>query len=75
MEIPKKIRIAAKWYVERFGERIRYLATEENQAIYYFAFPDNHKIGFPVVFLFDGSKVEKIQGIEACEMISKYISQ
>ena len=75
MEIPKKIRTAAKWYIEHFGERLKYLATEGNQAIYYFAFPEDCETGFPVVFLFDGSKVEEKGGMEACNLISKYIAQ
>lgn len=75
MEIPKKIRTAAKWYIEHFGERLKYLATEGNQAIYYFAFPEDCETGFPVVFLFDGGKVEEKGGMEACNLISKYISQ
>lgn len=75
MEIPKKIRTAAKWYIEHFGERLKYLATEGNQAIYYFAFPKDCEVGFPVVFLFDGNEVKKKEGIEACNLISKHTTQ
>lgn len=75
MEIPPKVRKAAKWYIEHFGERIKYMATENGKAIYYFAFPEDSDIGFPIVYLFDGNIVETIDNMDACKIISRHIAQ
>lgn len=73
MEYPSKVRKAAQWYLDRFGERLRYIGTKDNYAYYKFSFPNDMESGFPVVFKFDGFEVESINGFDALHIINSFL--
>ena len=72
MEYPSKVRQAAQWYLDRFGERLRYLGTKGDYAYYEFTFPSDMETRFPIVYKFDGDTVETINGYDALHTINSF---
>ena len=65
MEIPASVKKAAYSYVKDYGDHVRYLGEYEGTPAYFFVFPKDLDVGFPVVWLDQGSWAKQVDGREA----------
>ena len=70
--IPAKVKEAAQWYTERFGDRLSYLGKKDGKEYYRFSLPDNRMLGFPVVFQLNNGEVLEIGGVYAMDIIKLF---
>ena len=69
-EIPQKVKEAASFLIEMYGDNIEYLGRYQGLAVYQYLFPEDTETGFPFVFLYNGaSEVQKITGEETFKII------
>lgn len=73
MKTPAKIREAAQWLIDQYGDAICYLGKYKGADTYYFRFPDDIATGFPYVYLMKADKVTEITGFEAVEIIGSFV--
>lgn len=73
MEIPAKVREAARDLIERYGDRLVYLGEYHGAQAYYYRFPDDLDTGFPFVYLLKGESVSNINGFDALDIIRLFV--
>lgn len=73
MEIPAEVLKAAKALVAIYGPTISFLGERSGQQAYVFNLPDDEKVGFPSVFLYEkGKPVLELTGFEALDIIDSF---
>jgi len=72
MKIPAKISQAAHELIAMYGDKLAHLGEFEGSAVYQFEFPDDVKVGFPVLFLLKDDKVTEINGPETFDILDSF---
>lgn len=73
MEIPSKVRQAAQYLVEMYGNHVEHLGTYRGAEVFYYRFPDDVTAGFPPVYLIKDDKIKEVGGFEALEIIGSFV--
>lgn len=73
MEIPSKVKRAAQYLVEMYGDHVEHLGQYQGAEAFYYHFPDDITAGFPPVYLMKGDKLREVSGFEALEIIDSFV--
>ncbi len=73
MEIPSKVKRAAQYLVEMYGDHVEHLGQYQGAEAFYYHFPDDITAGFPPVYLMKGDKLREVDGFEALEIIGSFV--
>lgn len=73
MEIPAKVRQAAQYLVDMYGDHIEHLGQYQGAEAFYYRFPDDVTAGFPPVYLVKGGKLREVGEFEALEIIGSFV--
>lgn len=73
MEIPAKVRQAAQYLVEMYGDHIEHLGQYQGAEAFYYRFPENVDTGFPTVYLLKDGELTEISDFFALEIIGSFI--
>lgn len=73
MEIPAKVRQAAQYLVEMYGDHIEHLGQYQGAEAFYYRFPENVDAGFPTVYLLKDGELTEISDFFALEIIGSFI--
>lgn len=70
--IPQVVKDKAKNLVEQYGDNIRFVGINGDNAVYSFMFPENERTGFPYIYVYNkkDNSVEEITGIRALEILA-----
>ena len=72
MEVPAKVKRAARALIRQFGDNFRLLGEYDGRDAYVFVFPPDLETGFPVVYLYDGENVEEVTGFAALGIVTSF---
>lgn len=75
MEIPQKVKEAAKELIITYGDNIAYIGEYNGKATYEFSFRGDTPTGFPVIYLYDGKDVEEVIGVKTLKIIQKLFKE
>lgn len=73
MEIPAKVRQAAQYLVEMYGDHIEHLGQYQGAEAFYYRFPDDITAGFPPVYLLKDDVLREVGEFEALEIIGSFV--
>lgn len=73
MEIPAKVRQAAQYLVEMYGDHIEHLGQYHGAEAFYYHFPDDVTAGFPPVYLIKDDEIREVNEFEALEIIGSFV--
>ena len=73
MEIPAKVKQAAQYLIEMYGDHVEHLGQYQGAEAFYYHFPDDVTAGFPPVYLMKGDKLREVSGFEALEIIGSFV--
>ena len=69
-EIPQKVKAAASYLIEMYGDNIKFVGTYQESDVYEFLFPVETETGYPIVFLYnDAGEVQKITGFKTFKIL------
>lgn len=72
MKIPEKVRQAAQYLVEMYGDHIEHLGQYQGAEAFYYRFPDDADAGFPTVYLLKDDELTEISDFFALEIIDSF---
>lgn len=72
MEIPVKVKQAAHYLVEMYGDHIEHLGNYRGAEAFYYRFSDNVDAGFPFVYLLKDDKITEITGFDALHLLRHF---
>ena len=73
MEIPAKVRKAAQYLVEMYGDHIEHLGQYQGAEAFYYRFPYDVTAGFTPVYLVKVDKLREVGEFEALEIIGSFV--
>ena len=73
MEIPAKVRQAAQYLVEMYGDLIEHLGQYQGAEAFYYHYPDNVDTGFPSVYLLKDDGLTEVSDFFALEIIGSFV--
>lgn len=73
MEIPAKVRQAAQYLVEMYGDHIEHLGQYQGAEAFYYRFPDDITAGICPVYLCKDDEVESLSGEVAYCILCSFI--
>ena len=73
MQIPAKVRQAAQYLVEMYGDHIEHLGQYQGAEAFCYRFPDDITAGFPPVYLLKGDVLREVGEFEALEIIGSVV--
>lgn len=71
--IPQAVIKEAQPFIDRYGNRLKYLGDVEGQKAWLFAFPADATIGHPVVYLFKNGEALEVSDSLAFDFIGMYV--
>lgn len=75
MNIPEKIKVAAKSLIDMYGLSFDYLGKKDGADFYMFKFPDDDCTGFPFVYQYQSGAVLTITGFQALDIIDLFVKE
>ncbi len=73
MKIPAKVKEAAQYLIDMYGDRVEHLGQYQGAEAFYYHFPDDVDAGFPHVYLLKGDELTEITGFYALEIIGSFV--
>lgn len=73
MTTPAKIQEAARCLVEMFGDHVEHLGKYQGAEAYYYHFPDDIEVGFPIVYLLKNEEVTEVSGFDALQLLGRFL--
>lgn len=73
MNIPAKVKEAAKGLIAMYGSRFKHLGKSDGADFYMFNFPDDEESGFPFVYQYKDGEVLTIEGFAALDTIRLFV--
>lgn len=73
MEIPAKVKEAAQYLIDIYGDNVEHLGQYQGAEAFYYRFPDDVDAGFPVVYLFKDDELTEVSDFFALEIIGSFI--
>lgn len=73
MNIPAKVKEAAKGLIAMYGSRFKHLGKSDGADFYMFKFPDDEETGFPFVYQYKDGEVLTIEGFAALDTIRLFV--
>lgn len=73
MDIPAKVRKAAQYLVEMYGDHIEHLGQYQGAEAFYYHFPDDVTAGAPPVYLVKGDEMREAHDFEALDILDSFV--
>lgn len=73
MEIPKKVKQAAQYLVEMYGDHVEYLGQYQGAEAFYYHFPEDITAGPCPVYLVKDRVVREVTDFEALEILDSFV--
>lgn len=73
METPSKVKAAAQYLIDMYGDHVEHLGQYQGAEAFYYHFPDDITAGFPPVYLLKGDKLREAGEFEALEIIGSFV--
>ncbi len=73
MNVPEKVKEAAKGLIAMYGSRFKHLGKSDDSDFYMFKFPDDEDTGFPCVYQYENGNVLTITGFAALDIIRLFV--
>ena len=73
MEIPAKVKQAAQYLVEMYGDHVEHLGQYQGAEAFYYHFPDDVTAGPCPVYLVTDGKAREVPGFEALEILDSFV--
>lgn len=73
METPAKVKAAARYLVEMYGDHIEHLGQYQGAEAFYYHYPDDVDAGFPSVYLWKDNTVTEISGFDALHLLGRFL--
>ncbi|MBD5345467.1 MAG: hypothetical protein HDR90_10925 [Bacteroides sp.] len=73
MEIPTKVKEAAQYLIDIYGDHVEHLGQYQGAEAFYYRFPEDVDAGFPVVYLLKGNELTEVSDFFALEIIGSFI--
>lgn len=73
MKIPSKVKQAAQYLIEMYGDHVEHLGQYQGAEAFYYHFPDDVDAGFPTVYLLKGDELTEVSDFFALEIIGSFI--
>ena len=73
METPAKVKAAARYLVEMYGDHIEHLGQYQGAEAFYYHYLEDIDAGFPTVYLWKDNEVTEISDFFALEIIGLFI--
>lgn len=73
MKTPAKVKAAARYLVEMYGDHIEHLGQYQGAEAFYYHYPEDVDAGFPSVYLWKDEEVTEISDFFALEIIGSFI--
>lgn len=67
--IPQPVVAEARFFIERFGNKLLYAGRAKGRDFFSFAFPDDMEVGAPLIIEYNGGKARQIEGKELFEIM------
>ena len=69
-EIPQKVKEAASFLIEMYGDNIKFIGTYQDSDVYEFLFPGETETGYPIIFLYNSAgEVQKMTGFKTFKIL------
>lgn len=69
VKIPDIISQAAHELIAKYGNKLALLGEFDGSSVYQFKFPNDEKVGFPVLFFLKDDNVTEVTGFEALDFL------
>ena len=73
MEIPKKVKQAAQYLVEMYGDHVEHLGQYQGAEAFYYHFPEDITAGPCPVYLVKDGAVREVTDFEALEILDSFV--
>lgn len=73
METPAKVKAAARYLVEMYGDHIEHLGQYQGAEAFYYHYPEDVDAGFPSVYLWKDNTVTEISGFDALRLLGGFL--
>ena len=73
MEIPAKVKQAAQYLVEMYGDHVEHLGQYQGAEAFYYHFPEDIIAGPCPVYLVKDGAVREVPGFEALEILDSFV--
>lgn len=73
MEIPAKVKQAAQYLVEMYGDHVEHLGQYQGAEAFYYHFPDDVTAGPCPVYLVTDGEVREVPGFAALEILDSFV--
>lgn len=71
--IPQAVIKEAQPFIDRYGNRLKYLGDVEGQKAWLFVFPADVTVGFPVVYLYKNGEAVEVSNSFVFGFLSMYV--
>ena len=73
MEIPAKVKEAAQYLIDIYGDHVEHLGQYQGAEAFYYRFPDDITAGPCPVYLVKDGTVREVPGFEALEILDSFV--
>lgn len=73
METPSKVKAAAQYLIDMYGDHVEHLGQYQGAEAFYFRMPDDIDAGFPYAYLWKDDKVTEITGFDALHLLGRFL--
>ncbi len=73
METPAKVKQAAQYLIDMYGDRVEYLGKYQGAEAFYYHFPDDVTAGPCPVYLETDGEVREVPGFEAMKILDSFV--
>ncbi|MBD5250149.1 MAG: hypothetical protein HDS56_03105 [Barnesiella sp.] len=73
MEIPVKVKEAAQYLIDIYGDHVEHLGQYQGAEAFYYRFPDDITAGYCPVYLHKSNKVDVLTGEVAYHVLLSFI--
>ena len=73
MEIPAKVKEAAQYLIDIYGDHVEHLGQYQGAEAFYYRFPEDITAGYCPVYLYKSNKVDVLTGEVAYHVLLSFI--
>lgn len=73
METPAKVKAAAQYLIDMYGDHVEHLGQYQGAEAFYYHFPEDITAGFCPVYLYKAGEVDELTGEIAYNVLSSFI--
>lgn len=73
METPSKVKAAAQYLIDMYGDHVEHLGQYQGAEAFYYHFPEDITAGFCPVYLLKAGKVTEVNDFAALDILSSFV--